>query len=273
MNSQSHRLTEPAYWDRTWQSVDVPKLVDLSDRRLGNHGNIAFHDFFSAVLGAENLRGGNLIEIGCAQSKWLPYFDKVHGFAVTGLDYSEIGCDRSRAILQQARSSGDIVLADMFTPPDDLRSRFDVVLSMGLVEHFADTTAAVRACAALAKPGGIVITTVPNMCGIVGLGQRWLDRGVYEKHVPLDREQLREAHEQSGLAIVRSEYLLAANFAVINHPNVKPAVANKLVRGILVATTGGVWAFERYGRSVPATRVFSPYVACVGRKPGDAPKA
>jgi hypothetical protein len=158
----------------------------------------------------------------------------------------------------------------MFDPPSDLLARFDVVLSMGLAEHFTDTAAAIRAFAALAKPGGIVITTIPNMTGIVGLGQRLLDSGVYEKHVPLDAAALKTAHEKCGLSILRSEYLLSANFAVINHPNLRPAMVRKMARGLLVAGTGGVWALERMGVPIPRGQFLSPYVACVARKPGAA---
>lgn len=269
MNSEDQSsLTERVYWERTWQSVKLPRLVDLSDRSLANHGNIAIHNFFSDILRTLSLRGGSLIEVGCAQSKWLPYFAAVHGLAVTGLDYSDFGCARARALLQQARCRGEVIQADVFNPPDELRSRFDVVLSMGLVEHFADTASAISACAALARPGGTVITTIPNMRGIVGFGQRWLDRNVYNKHVPLDREALRAAHEKCGLSIMRSEYLLAANFLVINHTGLKSRLLTGVVRGVLVAATGGVWALESMGAPLPATRIFSPYVACVASKGG-----
>jgi 2-polyprenyl-3-methyl-5-hydroxy-6-metoxy-1,4-benzoquinol methylase len=264
--AQHSSLTERSYWDETWQSVETPKLVDLSDRKLRNHGNIGFHNFFADVLCRAQVQGGALVEIGCAQSKWLPYFSKVHGLAVTGLDYSQIGCERARALLQRAKCQGQIIQADMFNPPDALRSQFDLVLSMGLVEHFNDTVSAIRACAALAKPGGIIITLIPNLSGIMGFAQRWLDRSVYDKHVPLCREALQSSHEKCGLSILRSEYLLSANLAVINHPNLRPRIINRTIRTFLVAATGGIWALERMRLPIPPSRFLSPYVACVARK-------
>lgn len=272
MNNQDRQssLTERSYWDGTWQSVELPKLVDLSDRSLRNHANMVFHNYFTEVLRTAPVQNGALVEIGCAQSKWLPYFAQVHALAVAGLDYSELGCARARELLRGARCQGEIIQADMFNPPEPMKARFDVVLSMGLVEHFPDTAGAIRACAALAKPGGLIVTLIPNMVGILGLGQRWLDRIVYDKHVPLDSEALRAAHEKCGLSILRSGYLMSANFAVINHPNLKPRVINKLVRGFLVGATAGVWALERVGIRISATRFLSPYVECVARKPGAA---
>jgi SAM-dependent methyltransferase len=259
-------LTDPSYWGEIWQTAEPPKLFDPADRGLRNRGNLALHEFFSEILRSAALRTGSLIEIGCAQSKWLPYFAKVHDFAVTGIDYSDIGCARARAMLQRAQCQGDVLQADMFDPPDELRSRFDVVLSMGLVEHFADTASAVQACAALAKPGGIVITTIPNLTGIVGLVQHRLDRTVYDKHVALNCAALRAAHETCGLSILRSEYLSSANFAILNLPNMRPKIAERFVRGLALSATAGIWSLEALGVHIAPTRLLSPYIACVARK-------
>jgi hypothetical protein len=105
------------------------------------------------------------------------------------------------------------------------------------------------------------------MTGIPGFGQRLLDRGVYDKHVPLDRDALAAAHRACGFAVLRSEYLMSVNLAVINHPNLRPAFLNKLARGLLVSVTGALWALERVGLHLPRSRVLSPYVACVAKKP------
>lgn len=267
MNSEDRfSLTEPLYWEQIWESAEPPKLFDPSDQSLRNQGNLGFHKFFSEVLQTATGQGGSLIEIGCAQSKWLPYFHKEHGLSVTGLDYSAVGCARARALLRRAQCPGDVIQADIFDPPDTLLSRFDVTLSMGLVEHFADTSAAIAACAALARPGGMVITTIPNMTGAVGRAQKTLDRSVYNKHVPLDCETLQKAHERCGLTIVRSEYLMSANFRVVNHQGLRSKLARGLTGGILAGATAAVWAFERTFVRLPATQFLSPYVACVAIK-------
>jgi 2-polyprenyl-3-methyl-5-hydroxy-6-metoxy-1,4-benzoquinol methylase len=259
-------LTERGYWDRTWESVQLPKLVDLSDRSVRNHATLAFHEFFADILGGAFLNCRTLVEIGCAQSKWLPYFAQVHGLNVAGVDYSELGCIRARELLKMANCEGEIVQADMFSPPERLKAHFDIVVSMGLVEHFPDTAAAIAACAAFAKYGGLIVTLVPNLAGAIGLAQRWLDRAIYDYHVPLSETALRIAHERNGLSILRSGYLMSANFAVINHPNIKSPIINKLVRAFLVGATGAIWTVERLSLGLPPTRLFSPYVVCVARK-------
>jgi hypothetical protein len=82
----------------------------------------------------------------------------------------------------------------------------------------------------------------------------------------LTRERLREAHETCGLSILRSEYLGATNFAIVNHPGLKLPIVSRLVRGTLVAATGAVWAFDRFVVAMPVNQPLSTYVVCVARK-------
>ena len=90
MTSQDRRppLTDRSYWEELWQAADNAKLFDPADRSIRNRGNVAMHDFFSEILRAADPPAQSLVEIGCAQSKWLPYFAKVHNLSVAGLDYS-----------------------------------------------------------------------------------------------------------------------------------------------------------------------------------------
>ena len=103
--------------EELWRAADNAKLFDPADRSIRNRGNVAMHDFFSEILRAADPPAQNLVEIGCAQSKWLPYFAKVHNLSVAGLDYSEIGCARARALLRHAECRGDIFQADIFDTP------------------------------------------------------------------------------------------------------------------------------------------------------------
>ena len=86
-----------------------------------------------------------LLEIGCAKSAWLPYFAKEFSLSVCGLDYSPIGCQMSRKILQANGVVAEVFCADLFSPPDNMLGVFDVVVSLGVVEHFEDTASCLNA--------------------------------------------------------------------------------------------------------------------------------
>lgn len=172
------------YWDANWASQNV-HFVDPRDEGLSNVVNRRLHQVLSNVFSGTHTRKQRLLEVGCANSSWLPYFALHYGFSVTGLDYSPQGCEQERALLQIAGVQGEVVCADLYAPPQSLQGAFDVVFSLGVIEHFTDTAASVKALAAFLRPGGVLISVIPNMTGSVGLLQRLCDRAVYENHVPL----------------------------------------------------------------------------------------
>ena len=139
------------YWDALWEGETLPAPVDPRDKTLGNYVFRKYHELFTRVLPrGQNVR---LLEVGCARSRWLPYFAAEHGYEVTGLDYSTTGCEQARQILAAAGVEGRIVEGDLFSPPEDLLEAFDVVVSFGLVEHFDDTTAATAGSRPLPRSG------------------------------------------------------------------------------------------------------------------------
>jgi hypothetical protein len=85
------------------------------------------------------------------------------------------------------------------------------------------------------KPGALMITTVPNLGGLVGLAQKMLDRGIFDKHVVLRQDLLREAHEDAGLSVVWCEFLLFTNFG--NSRLVVEGEALPTVRGCVGQTS------------------------------------
>jgi SAM-dependent methyltransferase len=255
------------YWNKTW-STPLPALLDLSDGRLRNYVNLRLHAFLSGVLGAA-VRGQRLLEVGCARSVWLPYFAKIHGMRVTGLDYSPVGCRQEEHLLGIAGVQADVVCSDLFAPEPDLVGVFDWVVTFGVVEHFTNTTACVSALRRYLRPHGRLITVVPNMHGVNGLLQKLFDRTVYDLHVPLTPQQLRDAHINAGFAVEQCDYFLSTNFYVVSsqHRQGKPAyVAIRLLHALLNRLSIAIWAMERHLGAFPNTRSFSPYVTCLAMR-------
>jgi 2-polyprenyl-3-methyl-5-hydroxy-6-metoxy-1,4-benzoquinol methylase len=249
------------YWDAAWSGRMPEGVLDPRDRRLDNEVNRRFDGWFRRVLAGVS---GRLIEVGCAGSAWLPYFAREHGFSVTGLDYSPRGCEQAEAALTAAGVPGNVVCADLFAPPARQVGRFDVVFSFGMVEHFSDTVACMRALAAFVAPGGRLVTVVPNMNGTTGWLQRLVDRSVYDVHVPLTPAQLTHAQAESGLQTLESRYFVAVNYGVVNGS--RAPTWGTLLHRQAYRLSKLIWAAERAATALPATGLFSPYVVCVGRK-------
>lgn len=258
--------TGAQFWDQWWQRSRLPPPIDPHRSGLKNYPFRKLHESFERVFRGQATKGQKLIEIGAAQSAWLPCFAKSFGFRVAGIDRSELGCERARVMLGREGVSGEIRCADFFSPPADWLQAFDVGVSFGVVEHFEDTAGALSAIARFLKPGGRMITLIPNMTGMLRAWQRRLDRALCDAHVPLDRERLAAAHGQAGLQVESCEYLLPLALEVLN----VESWPRRLPYWIVVRTHGvisrAVWLLDGALHFRP-NRWSSPYILCVARKP------
>jgi 2-polyprenyl-3-methyl-5-hydroxy-6-metoxy-1,4-benzoquinol methylase len=261
------------YWNEAWRTNALPQLWNVGSNQIRHHVEKKLFEFMRQILAEHGYTdsGKCLIEVGCARSAVLPLFAKRLGFRVAGLDYSPIGCDQSQLILERERVTGDVYCHDIFSIPDNLKEKFDVVVSFGLIEHFADTKAIVAALSKLLKPGGLIITNLPNMNGLTGLTQRLLDHQVYDIHVPLTAEQVLAAHKNAGLNVIYCNYFLSTNFGVCNLNNIPKNSAEwwlkKIILAILARLSMVVWRLERLFGDFPVSKAYSPYINCVATKP------
>jgi SAM-dependent methyltransferase len=261
-----------AYWDSMWSDDDLPPPIQVDVPDKTNYKERRFHRELERLFAAEAARGQpvrSVIEVGCARSRWLPHLRKHFGVEVTGLDYSEAGCAKARRLLEREGQAGEVVCADFFAPPERLVGKFDALVSFGVAEHFVDTAACIRTFARFLRPGGFMLTSVPNLVGINGALQKLASRAIYDKHVPLSREDLRAAHQAAGLVVEECDYFVAVNTGIVAlaADDPRPVYAAKRV---LLAGAGVVsrlvWRFEATAFPLPPTALFSGFVTCVARK-------
>lgn len=261
------------YWNKTWDAIPLPTLWPVDSKKIRDGVERAlFKDMANAFKKYGFVdQDKTLVEVGCARSAVLPLFAKKLGFRISGIDYSPNGCDQTRHVLERERVQGEIYCCDIFSPPNNLIEKFDVVVSFGLIEHFSDTTEIVSSLSRLVKPGGLVFTSLPNMNGTIGFAQKILDRGVYDIHVPLTSDMVRIAHEQAGLQVISCNYFLSTNFGVVNLNSVQLNSIEwwikKITLAFLARMSMGVWLWERMFGPLPASHTFSPYINCIAMKP------
>jgi len=252
------------YWNRTErnQKIEFQPFAPIGGIR--GFARRKWHNAFERAFKGGVGKNRKLLELGCGGSAYLPYFAQQFGYEVYGLDYSERGCELARRMCDAYGVSPRIICADFFNAPAEWLGSFDVVTSFGVVEHFTDTANTVRMFAKFLRPGGILLTIVPNMEGMIGWGQKMLSREVFDKHEVITRERLQKAHQEAGLSVIENDYFLFANFGVIN-PGDNPSIPKKVAFGMLKATTGFVWMLESFLGSMPPNRYTSPYILCVAR--------
>ena len=166
-------LTDNSFWDNYWKNLKIPAGIDLNfsfERCLAKS--------FSEILSVNpNL---SLFEIGCAPGKWLTYFHKKFGYNVVGIDNSDVGCQKTRENFEKQGIRGKIYQADFleFTPPE----KYDIVLSLGVIEHFENQYLAVEQHLKWLKPNGKLIIGMPNFRGANYLIQKKIDKNLLKRH-------------------------------------------------------------------------------------------
>jgi 2-polyprenyl-3-methyl-5-hydroxy-6-metoxy-1,4-benzoquinol methylase len=259
---------EKAHWEHVWSESTLPAGADPAIGGIRNLFVRRMDELFRQILGG-TAEGKTMLELGCGGSVWLPYFAKRFGLRVSGVDYSEKGCRLAEEILKKESVEGRIHRSDFFDPPDELLGRFDVVYSAGVAEHFDPTAPCLAAFARYLAPGGLMITVVPNMTGAVALLLRKFNRQLYDIHVPLSLEALRSAHETAGLRVEQCGYFLSTG-CVASTSGLKPGIVTATKRQIIDALrrlAAVIWWAEDRTIRIPETRLLSPFVVCVARKP------
>jgi 2-polyprenyl-3-methyl-5-hydroxy-6-metoxy-1,4-benzoquinol methylase len=256
------------YWTEVWERTSLPEAINPTDFSIGNHLNISFHNTFNQLLGKYSLKGKKLLEVGCANSVWLPYFARQFGILPFGLDYSKKGCEQAAAILKRENLTGEIFHADMFNPPANLKGQFDVVVSLGVVEHFSDLNTTFNALKFFLKPEGLLLTAIPNHCGLLGLLQRIINKPVYDIHIIIDKNDLIVAQQKAGLEIISSAYLPGCSlFVNMDIIQAKPAFFKfkMLLAKFFGMLTKLIWIIERMTKRTPASKMFSPAILTLSK--------
>jgi SAM-dependent methyltransferase len=181
------------------------------------------------------------------------------------MDYSDAGCELLRRRGNHLAIEIEVVNSDLFQPPEDLIGGFDVVYSAGLVEHFANLGDVLAALARFLRPGGELVTIIPNMHGILGpLTKRW-NKEVYDIHNPHSLATFLAGHADAGLQVIRSGYLCSSNFGVLSACFQGGARKGAGTYKWLSRLTKALWWYESRAFELPKTAWLSPYMYAISR--------
>lgn len=153
------QLTEKEYWDDRWGRIRLPAIIEPTTSHPINKEILRL---LWGFLPKERL---SAVEIGGAPGQFVAYLGKYHGYRTSIIDYSEIGCQKTKENFDLLGLDVDIYQRDFFSDLSDL-PRFDVVLSMGFIEHFSDLKDVLRRHVNLLAKGGILVLGVPNFAGV-----------------------------------------------------------------------------------------------------------
>lgn len=261
---QARDLAGVQHWDSTYQKP-------ISSIRPGwkpkNYTELALKHMFLGEIKRANPK--SILEVGCGNSTWLPYLAKCTGARVAGIDYSEDGCRLARERLKLENVVGDVHCLDIFASNATSIGQFDFVYSLGVIEHFSDLNAVLTSLLRFVKPGGYLLSEVPNLRSMHGvLSWIWQPR-LLAMHLPVSKNDLVRSYETQHLQEVRAYYLGFFSLSIVNWKKYPrwPRLASRILPWI----EGFVYYTDRFFlRQVPVfcgIAPFAPFIYAIGRKP------
>ncbi len=155
---KENKLTGQTFWEDYWEGKPgqkSKKKTSLAVRELLK----TFDRFLPAT------KGLTILEVGGAYGEYLLYLTRRFDYKAYSLDYSHIGNEQTLETFSKAGLPVEVFERDLFSDNSDL-PQFDIVYSLGFIEHFDEPEKVVAKHLDLLKPGGILLLGVPNYAGI-----------------------------------------------------------------------------------------------------------
>jgi len=154
-------LSERQSWDAEWESQPLP--VVYSEEQATPHGREILRSF-RRLLAPDPAK--TVLEIGAGVGGYLAYMSQTFGYRAHALDYSPVACRRLAENFRLLGLPVEVFERDLLEGRLDGLPQFDLVYSLGLIEHFTDPMPVIAGHARLTKKGGLLLLGVPNFGGV-----------------------------------------------------------------------------------------------------------
>ena len=204
------------WWDPRGPMAPLHKLNPV---RLGYIRDKATARFGRDPKKLDCLKGLRILDIGCGAGILSEPLARL-GAQMVGVDPSEENIAVAAAHAEESGLTIDYraTTAEALAEASEI---FDVVLAMEVVEHVTDVKEFIATCAAMVKPGGLMIAATLNRTlksfalAIVGAEYvlRWLPRGTHQWDKFVTPNELELAFERGGLQVTGERGVIYNPFA------------------------------------------------------------
>ena len=247
----ANAYTTKEHWNDYFSNYS-PKNVDT----------VFFAEIFEKYLKPDSEK--SVLEIGCAGGEYLCYIHKRFGFQPFGVDYSD-EIVKTAELFRHNQLGEPVLFHEDFFSWHPGRT-FDVVYSIGFIEHFQDARMIIEWHARLLSPGGTLIITLPHFAHMQYLFHWLIDRENLGKHNTrmMRLGVLRKAMQGLPLSLEHLDYYQTFGFWT------ERKTWNGAQRFIK-------WNIELFGKVAwkllgfrKSNFLFSPHIVLVARKHGGA---
>jgi SAM-dependent methyltransferase len=197
-------LVAQSFWDEYWGGLRLP--VEVRKTPKPSLQNIILETFEKFFPGDTTL---SILEIGGAPGQYLAYIAKKFHYDIHALDYSVIGHRKMQENFALLNLKATIYQRDLLENDFQDLPRFDIIYSLGFVEHFLDLGLVVQKHLDLLKPGGILLIGMPNLLGINYWIINKLEPGRLTRHnlASMSIKNWQTFEERFGLEVIFKGYV------------------------------------------------------------------
>ena len=240
-------LVSKANWRDYWSNHKAKKI-----------NFVLFEDLFEKYLKIDsNL---SCIEIGCVPGNFLISLHQKFGYKIHGLDYIK-GMEE---ILKKNFELNNVKNYHIYNEDFEMfnpKRQFDIVVSLGFIEHFPNYEEIIARHTSLLKKDGILFLSLPNFRYGQYLLHRLFDNENLKKHnlKAMNPKMIKRVLEKNNLEVLSSGYYKSFKFWVENIES-KGIFIRKIIALIILI---GQFFFKYI--NIP-NKYFSPFIVCVARK-------
>ncbi len=206
-NQAVETLTNKDYWEGYWENSrykEIPDTISIVENKYNEGLYFPFHEFM------EKEKKISVLEIGGAPGLFISTLTKINSeLCPNVLDYTVKGVKETKYLFSKYNLRGEIHHKDVFK--DDLSDipKYDVVYSLGVVEHYEDIEKSLNKHLECAKEGGIVILGLPVFLGVNQWMVKHFAPGNLNTWYPtiMDKKSWQEFTKRDDIEVLFNDYV------------------------------------------------------------------
>jgi len=257
----NYDLAEQRFWNNYWKGISLPTEYKKKREKLYLNEILKIFDEYLTINNQ-----WSILEIGGAPGQYLSYMHKNFGYDIHCVDYSDIGCLKTKENFNLLNIPGTVYHEDIFSKNLSL-PLFDIVYSLGFIEHFSDLNAVIQTHLKLLKPGGILLLGVPNFLGVNHFFLKRLAPKLLSKHnlTTMDLHNWKGFEDEFNLKPLFKEYVGGFEPRILKkceHKNLLNGILKVIVKVLDKILHTHFKILRKYN-----SRYFSGYMMGVYKKP------
>jgi SAM-dependent methyltransferase len=190
-------------WDKHWAHVEnLETFIEIgksADKWTEHHLPLIDR------LLSEMAKGGLFLEAGCGLGQWCFYARKKYGARALGVDIAAETMAKMRRYVAAKQIQGVEFARDDLTATTLPENYCDLFISLGVIEHFADSGPILKGMYKITKPGKRGLITVPNVFSLHTFSRplaKILGKWTIGYEKSFSPRGLRKACERTGFKVV-----------------------------------------------------------------------